>query len=202
MSILGVILAGGQSTRMGGGDKTLLPLAGKPLLQHVIDRLQGQVNALVLNANGDPKRFDDFNLPIAADSIDGFAGPLAGILAGMDYAAIQGHSHIVTAAGDTPFFPDDLAHWLFEGCYKINIAKTPSAIERHSFHPTFGLWDVALRDQLRTALEGDMRKVMGFVKQHPWRSVEWTVGEFDPFFNVNTAQDMTQAEQIVRRQKT
>lgn len=202
MNILGVILAGGLSTRMGGGDKSLMALAGQPLIKHVLDRLAPQVGESIINANGDATRFADFGVPVVPDSIAGFAGPLAGILAGMDYAHNQGHTHVVTAAADTPFFPLQLTHWLFEGRYSINIAKTASAIDRHNMHPTFGLWDVALREDLRTALNGDMRKVMAFVKQYPWRSVEWVVDGYDPFFNVNTPQDMEQAELIFRGLET
>ena len=198
MTILGVILAGGLSTRMGGGDKSLMPLAGRPLMAHVIERLKPQVDDMVINANGDPLRLAQFELPVVADSIDGFAGPLAGILAGMDYAAQHGHSKILVVAADTPFFPKDLANWLFEGCYNINIAKTASDSDRHNLHPTFGLWDVTLRDELRFALENDMRKVMGFVKQHEWRGVEWVADGHDPFFNVNTPEDMAQAELIIQ----
>ena len=105
---LGVILAGGLASRMGGGDKALLDLAGRPLLAHVIDRLAPQVGAMALNANGDPSRFSDWGLPVIADSVEEYPGPLAGVLAGMDWAAGQGATHIVTAAADTPFFPRDL----------------------------------------------------------------------------------------------
>ncbi|WP_169306072.1 molybdenum cofactor guanylyltransferase [Sulfitobacter sp. 15WGC] len=105
---LGVILAGGQATRMGGGDKGLLPLGQGTLLSSVIDRLEPQVAGLALNANGDAARFADLGLPVLADSIEGFAGPLAGVLAGLDWAAEQGAESIVTAAADTPFFPCDL----------------------------------------------------------------------------------------------
>jgi len=202
MSMLGVILAGGLSTRMGGGDKSLLPLAGKPLLAHVMDRLLPQVDQMVLNANGDLDRFKGFGLPVVADSIDDFAGPLAGILAGMDYAHAHGFQRILVVAADTPFFPRDLSYWLFEGCYKINIAKTANDSDRHNLHPTFGLWDVDLRDDLRAALKSDMRKVMGFVKQQDWRSVEWADQGYDPFFNVNTPEDMAQAEQMIQDFKT
>jgi molybdopterin-guanine dinucleotide biosynthesis protein A len=108
MKIAGVILAGGLARRMGGGDKALLELAGETLLARVIARLKPQVGEMVLNANGDPARFAEFGLPVVADTVEGFAGPLAGILAGMRWAAAKGYSHVASAAGDTPFFPADL----------------------------------------------------------------------------------------------
>lgn len=198
MKILGVILAGGLSTRMGGGDKSLLPLADTPLLCHVIIRITSQVDALVLNANGDARRFGAFSLPIAPDSIDGYAGPLAGILAGMDYAAYHGFTHIQTVAADTPFFPTDLVQRLSQDAHAINIARDGNEIEKFSLHPTFGLWDVSLRDELRVSISEGMRKVMGSVKQHDWRGVEWISDGYDPFFNVNTPADMAQAELILK----
>jgi molybdopterin-guanine dinucleotide biosynthesis protein A len=198
MSILGVILAGGLSTRMGGGDKSLLPLNERPLMAHVIDRLGVQVDKMVINANGDPERLAQFKLPVTADSIDNFAGPLAGILAGMDYAAEHGHEHILVVAADTPFFPTDLAQRLSVDAKPINIARDDNAVEKFSLHPTFGLWDVSLREDIRAALMDDMRKVMGFVKQNDWRGVEWVSDGFDPFFNVNTPADMAQAELILK----
>ena len=141
---LGVILAGGQATRMGGGDKGLLPLGDGTILSHVIDRLEPQVASLALNANGDPARFAHLGLPVIPDSINGFAGPLSGVLAGLDWAATQGADHIVTAAADTPFFPCDLVPQLIMAAEsagsQIALARTPDGR-----HPTFGLWPVALR---------------------------------------------------------
>ena len=155
--ILGVILAGGQSSRMGGGDKCLLSLGGRPILAHVIDRLRPQVDGLALNANGDPERFAAFGLPVLPDSVGGFPGPLAGVLAGMDWAAGQGAEAIVTAAADTPFFPDDLVRALrtatVAGDTPLAMAMTPGEDGRLDRHPTFGYWPVDLRDDLRAALE-------------------------------------------------
>ena len=198
MKILGVILAGGLSTRMGGGDKSLLPLDGTPLLRHVIIRITPQVDGRLLNANGDARRFGAFSLPIAPDSIDGYAGPLAGILAGMDYADYHGFTHIQTVAADTPFLPTDLVQRLSEGAHQINIARDDNANEKFALHPTFGLWDVTLRDELRASINDGMRKVMGFVKQQDWRGVTWETTDYDPFFNVNTPADMAQAELIIQ----
>ncbi|WP_298803168.1 molybdenum cofactor guanylyltransferase MobA [uncultured Lentibacter sp.] len=188
----GVILAGGQATRMGGGDKCLLPLGGAPMLEGVVARLQPQVAALALNANGDASRFAGFGLPVVADSVAGFAGPLAGVLAGLDWAAGQGHESIVTAAGDTPFFPLDLVARLLaatEGMtHPLALAGTPDGRQ-----PTFGLWPVALRDDLRAALAGGLRKVVMWSDTHGGRVAEFD-GAGDPFFNINTPEDLATAE--------
>ena len=197
---LGVILAGGLATRMGGGDKGRLPLGQGSLLSHVIERLGPQVAGLALNANGDPTRFDDLGLPILADSIDGFAGPLAGVLAGLDWAAEQGADAIVTAAADTPFFPNDLVPRLVaeaEGMvHPLVLAATPDPKRGQVRHPTFGLWPVALRDDLREALEGGLRKVVIWTDAHDGREAVFPVGDVDPFFNVNTPEDLARAEAI------
>ncbi|WP_299194202.1 molybdenum cofactor guanylyltransferase MobA [uncultured Litoreibacter sp.] len=191
----GVILAGGQSRRMGGGDKGMLRLGGQTLLERVTERLEPQVAELALNANGNPARFGTA-LPVVADSIDGFAGPLAGVLAGMDWAASRGHSHIVTAAADTPFFPCDLVPYLMLAAETapIALAATPDPERGMSRHPTFGLWPVDLRDDLRAALEDGVRKVVQWTDRHGMALAEFGVTPFDPFFNVNTPDDMAQAE--------
>jgi len=198
---LGVILAGGLATRMGGGDKGLLPLGRGTLLSHVIDRLEPQVAGLALNANGDPERFARLGLPVLADSIEGFAGPLAGVLAGLDWAAGQGADTIVTAAADTPFFPPDLVPQLLlksEGMkHPLVLAATPDEKRGHVRHPTFGLWPVALRDDLRTALQGGLRKVVLWTEKHQGREAVFPVTTIDPFFNVNTPEDLKQAEALL-----
>ncbi len=191
---LGVILAGGQATRMGGGDKGLLPLGGSTILSRVIDRLEPQVAGLALNANGDPARFADLDMPMVADSIGGFAGPLSGVLAGMDWAAGQGASHIVTAAADTPFFPCDLVPQLMLAAERAGadmaLAATPGGR-----HPTFGLWPVALRDDLRRALEDGLRKVVLWTDKHGCGMAEFP--NDDAFFNVNTPDDLARAEAML-----
>ena len=196
---LGVILAGGQATRMGGGDKGLLPLGRGTLLSSVIARLEPQVAGLALNANGDPARFDGFGLPVLPDSIDGFAGPLAGVLAGLDWAATQGAETIVTAAADTPFFPCDLVpHLLMVGegmDAPLVLATTPDPKRGTARHPTFGLWPVALRNDLRAALEGGLRKVVLWTDQHGGRSALFR--DEAAFFNVNTPEDLAQAEAML-----
>ncbi len=194
----GVILAGGLSRRMGGGDKGLLALGGLSLLDRVIARLEPQVADLALNANGDAARFNT-GLPVIADTIDGFAGPLAGVLAGMDWAAAAGHSHIVTAAADTPFFPCDLVPRLILAAEDapIALAATPDPERGLSRHPTFGLWPVTLRDDLRTALEGGLRKVVQWTDRHGTAIAQFETEPFDPFFNVNTPEDMARAEELL-----
>ena len=198
---LGVILAGGLATRMGGGDKGALPLGSSTLLSHVIDRLTPQVDGIALNANGDGSRFAHLGFQVIADSIDGFAGPLAGVLAGLDWAAEQGATSIVTAAADTPFFPSDLAarlHREGEGmAHPLVIAATPDPKRGTSRHPTFGLWPVALREDLRAALLGGVRKVVQWTDSHDGRLAMFSVEQVDPFFNVNTPEDLAQAEAML-----
>ncbi len=193
---LGVILAGGQATRMGGGDKGLLPLGQGTLLSSVIDRLEPQVAGLGLNANGDAARFADLGLPVLADSIEGFAGPLAGVLAGLDWAAEQGAETIVTAAADTPFFPCDLVPRLLLAAdgmtHPLALAATPDAKRGTARHPTFGLWPVALRDDLRSALAVGLRKVVHWTEKHDGR--EALFPDEAAFFNVNTPEDLATAE--------
>ena len=187
----GVILAGGLARRMGGGDKALLELGQATLLDQVIERIRPQVPELALNANGDAARFARFGLPVLPDGIAGYPGPLAGVLAGLDWAAEEGAETIVTVAADTPFFPSDLVARLRAAVdgrpLKLALAATPDGR-----HPTFGLWPVALRDDLRAALNNGLRKV-----------VQWTDGHGageamfddcgDPFFNVNTPEDLEKA---------
>ena len=198
---LGVILAGGLATRMGGGDKGLLSLGGESLLSRVIDRLSPQVAGLALNANGDAARFAGLGLPVVADTIEGFAGPLAGVLAGLDWAAEQGADTIVTAAADTPFFPCDLVPQLLlasEGMAQpLVLAATPDPERGHARHPTFGLWPVRLRDDLRASLQDGMRKVVQWTDSHGTAMADFPTGRFDPFFNVNTPADLAMAEGYV-----
>ncbi|GGX53538.1 molybdenum cofactor guanylyltransferase [Tateyamaria omphalii] len=195
---LGVILAGGLATRMGGGDKGLLQAGGKRLIDHVIDRLSPQVAGLALNANGDPARFADLNLPVVPDSIEGFAGPLAGVLAGLDWAAEQGADTIVTAAADTPFFPCDLVPRLqlaSEGMqHPLALAATPDPKRGQARHPTFGLWPVALRDDLRAALQDGLRKVVLWTDKHDGRTALFP--DEAAFFNVNTPEDLVRAKDM------
>lgn len=191
---LGVILAGGQARRMGGGDKGLLMLGGRTLLARVIARLAPQTEGLVLNANGDAERFAAYGLPVVGDTVGGFVGPLAGVLAGMENAAAQGRSHVVTAAADTPFFPEDLVAGLERAAAQAGmpIALAGTTEDGRSVrHPTFGLWPVDLRSDLRAALEGGLRKVVLWTDAHGAATAEFEEGAF---FNVNTPEDLAQAE--------
>lgn len=196
--ILGVVLAGGLSRRMNGQEKSLLEFSGKPLISHVCARLSLQVARVIINANGDPKRFDTLELAVAADTIPGHAGPLAGILAGMRWA--QRHmpelKFIATAATDTPFFPSNYVEELAEagGMDTQTIALAASGGRRH---PVFGLWPVALADDLESFMTADKGgKVMLFVERHRMAEVDFPVVASDigdPFFNINTPQDLERA---------
>jgi molybdenum cofactor guanylyltransferase len=198
MKIAGVLLAGGQSQRMGGGDKNLRLLGGKPVLAHVIERAKPQVDALVLNANGDPQRFASFGLPVIADSITGFAGPLAGVLAGLDWAAknLPEAELVASFATDAPFFPRDLvsrlAVALEEGGFDLACAQSNGQA-----HPVFGLWPVSLRAALREALAGGMRKVDRWTARYKLVEVEFLAEPVDPFFNANRPEDLAEAERLV-----
>jgi molybdopterin-guanine dinucleotide biosynthesis protein A len=196
--IPGVILAGGRATRMGGGDKGLLPLGDTPILARVIARLEPQVSHIALNANGDPARFARFGLPVLPDSIADFPGPLAGVLAGLDWAAGEGAEAIVTVAADTPFFPTDLVTRLQAAAeaqgVPIALAATPDPERGKVRHPTFGLWPVALRHDLRQALEDGLRKVVLWTDRHGTATALFPAEPFDPFFNINTPEDLARAE--------
>lgn len=198
---LGVILAGGLSSRMGGGDKGLLELGGQTLLSRVIERLRPQVGDMILNANGDAGRFADYALEVFPDTLPDFPGPLAGVLAGMEAAKARGHTYIVTVAADTPFFPPDLATRLTEAAAReglpLSMAVTPDPERGLARHPTFGLWPVALADDLRTALQDGMRKIVLWTSSHGLAKVEFPADPFDPFFNVNTPEDMKRAEAMI-----
>ena len=195
----GVILAGGRATRMGGGDKSLRQIAGRTILDRVIDRLGRQCAPLALNANGDPARFSPFGLPVLADSLSGHPGPLAGVLAGLDWAAEQGLGHIVTVAADTPFCPGDLVVRLLAagGESGFALAATPDETGRILRHPTFGLWPVALREDLRAALSGGLRKIVLWTDRHGAATAVFGTDPVDPFFNINTPEDLAEAERLL-----
>ncbi len=197
MRIAGVVLAGGLSRRMGGGDKCLRSLAGKPILAHIVERARPQVEALALNANGDPARFAEFGLPVVADSVAGFAGPLAGVLAGLDWAAAElpGATHVASFAGDAPFLPRDLvarlAAALKEG-YDLACAASQGRA-----HPVFGLWPLRLREDLRRAVaEEEIRKVDVWTARHRLVAVDFSAEPIDPFFNTNRPEDLAEAERL------
>jgi molybdopterin-guanine dinucleotide biosynthesis protein A len=197
LSIEGVVLAGGLSRRMGGGDKSLKLLAGQTILERVLSRAKPQVTSLVLNANGDAARFARFGLPVVADSVTGFAGPLAGVLAGLDWAAkeAKGASYVASFATDAPFFPLDLVKRL-EAAVKGSTHDLACAASGGREHPVFGLWPVALREDLRKALADGMRKVDQWTARYRLARVEFSASPYDPFFNVNSPEDLAEAEKI------
>ena len=197
--ITGVVLAGGLARRMGGGDKALLELGGRPILAHVIERLGPQVGPMVINANGDPARFADYALPVAADPVDGFAGPLAGVLAGLDWAKanVADATWIVTVASDTPFFPADLVARLVAAA-KAEDAEMACAVSGGRHHPVFGLWPVRLADDLRHAMiDEDIRKVDIWTARYRLAAVEFGTDPFDPFFNANRPEDLEKARRLL-----
>jgi len=195
---LGLVLAGGLARRMGGGDKAFLKIAGKTILEHVISRFQPQCAALILNANGDPKRFDSYKLPVVADEIPDFAGPLAGILAGLDWAAINAPQieFIASVPGDCPFLPRDLVPRL----HAARVAeKTPLACAKSGDwrHPVAGIWPTSLRANLRHALTKEgLHKIEVWTGRHRVAIAKWPDEPVDPFFNVNTPEDLARAEDI------
>ena len=204
-SVTGVILAGGQSRRMGGGDKGLLELAGKPMLAHVIERLAPQVGRVVVNANGDPARFAAFGLPVVADTVADFAGPLAGVLAGMRWSRANAPAArwIATAAGDAPLLPRDLV----ERCIQALVGRSGAiALARSAggLHPVIGLWPVALADDLEALLAAGVRKVLAWTDRHGTVPVSFPFVEvggtnLDPFFNANTPQELGELRALLAR---
>ncbi len=201
--ILGLLLAGGLARRMGGGDKPLRTIGGKAILDHVIERLEPQCAGLLINANGPPDRFAAWGLPVAADSVEGFAGPLAGILAGLDWAAAHSPAatHVVSVAADTPFIPRDLVARLRDGLQAAD-AELAVAASGGWRHPVIGLWPVTVREALRQALtsEGE-RKIDRFTARYRVAAVEWPSEPVDPFFNANAPEDIAQAEAILAQGK-
>ena len=199
---LGLVLAGGLARRMGGGDKTRIRIGGKTILARVLARLQPQCSGVILNANGDPARFADTGLPVVADSIPDFAGPLAGILAGLDWAAAHAPdiADVASVPGDCPFLPADLIARLAAA---RRTAGLPLACARSGEwrHPVVGLWPVALRDDLRKALiEERLHKIEAWTARRGVAIVDWKSAPVDPFFNVNTPEDAAEAERIAAQQ--
>lgn len=210
-----VILAGGEARRMGGGDKGLAPLGGRPLLSHVLDRLGPGAGPVALSANGDPARFADWGLPVLADAAaegpgegrgGARAGPLAGVLSALDWAAGLGAARVATAPWDTPFLPRDLLARLARAAEAegapIALACGPDGQGGEALHPAVGLWSTALREDLRAALAAGTRRVRGWAAGQGYAAVRFDGpvdgGPADPFFNINTPADMAQAERIWR----
>ncbi len=188
---IAMVLAGGASSRLGGGDKALLELGSATMLDRVLDRLRPQAGRIAISANGDPARFEHFALPVFADGHDGLWGPLAGIRAAMAWAGEAGAAHVATVPADAPFLPHDLIKRLSAEASpdRIAVAASPGGI-----HPVFALWPVGLEADLSRFLDGGGRKVMEFVRAHPHVLVEFEGGTLDPFFNVNTPQDLAEAK--------
>jgi molybdenum cofactor guanylyltransferase len=203
--ITGVLLAGGQSRRMGGGDKGLREIAGRPMLRHVLERFASQVERVVLNANGDPERFAEFGLPVVADPIEGNVGPLAGVLAGMRWSRSNAPeaTYIATVSTDAPLIPTDLverlAAALEEREEKISLAKSDGHL-----HPVIGLWPIALADDLEAALNEGVRKVLHWTDRHGTLGVDFALvasrgREIDPFFNANTPEELDEVAELISR---
>lgn len=191
-----VILAGGKATRMGGGDKPLKSVAGEPILAHVIRRIDAARRPTVLNANGDASRFAAFPFPVVADAIADYPGPLAGILAGLDWAAAAGGiTDMLSVPGDCPFIPEDLLARLAAARISANLPLACAASGGWT-HPVIGLWPVSIREDLRAALIAGERKIDRFTARFGCAAANWGVQPFDPFFNVNTPDELDEAERI------
>ncbi|MGB8279290.1 MAG: molybdenum cofactor guanylyltransferase MobA [Methylovirgula sp.] len=196
----GILLAGGRSSRMGGGDKPLMELCGVPLLTRSISILRPQCDALLISANGDPGRFASYGLPVVADDVAGFAGPLAGILAGLDFIAayLPEVRFAVSVATDTPFLPGDLVARL----HMARSAKHAELVCARSggrTHPVIALWPIAIRADLRRALvEEGLRKIEHFLERYPLAYADWPLEPFDPFLNINAPADIANAERILQ----
>jgi molybdopterin-guanine dinucleotide biosynthesis protein A len=195
--IAGVILAGGLSRRMGGGDKPLITVQGESLLQRTVTRLAPQCGPLLLNANGDPARFAGFGLEVRADVLDGYGGPLVGVLTAMEWAAERGARWLITAAADTPLFPEDLTARLM-AAIEAEGADMAMAESGHHTHPVFALWPVRLAAELqRAVVEHDVRKVEAFTDRFKVARVAWPQAPYDPFFNVNAPEDVVRLDMIL-----
>jgi molybdopterin-guanine dinucleotide biosynthesis protein A len=198
LQTLGVILAGGLARRMGGGDKPMREIGGRAILDHVIERFSPQCDRLILNANGDPARFASFGFPVVADTIADYPGPLAGVLAALDWAAANQPQiqWVASVAGDCPFLPRDLVARFHDARLKDDAQLVVAASAGRS-HPVIGLWSVALRDELRHALiEEGMRKVGQWAARYKLATVTWPAEPVDPFFNANTVEDLSEAERL------
>jgi len=197
-SVIGLLLAGGQSRRMGGGDKCLRLLGGQTILARIIARVRAQVRRLVLNANGDPVRFTSYGLPVVADSVEGFAGPLAGVLAGLDWASANARDcpWVASLPSDAPFLPADLVARLFAAVDQG--AEMACAASGGQSHPVVGLWPVRLRDDLRHALTVErIHKVDVWTGRYRLATVDFPIGAIDPFFNANRPEDLAEAERFL-----
>lgn len=197
--VAGVLLAGGQARRMGGGDKCLKRLGGTTLLAHAIERMRPQVGPMVLNANGDPARFAEFNLPVIEDAVKGYAGPLAGILTGLEWAkaAAPQCPWIVSVPTDAPFLPPDLVACFVDAVDELG-DDMACAMSNGRAHPVVGLWPVRLAHELRDALVNqDVRKIDAWTAHYRLAEVEFPADPVDPFMNINTPDDLADAERML-----
>jgi molybdopterin-guanine dinucleotide biosynthesis protein A len=204
--VVGILLAGGKSSRMGGGDKCLRMLGGRPILARIIDGLRPQVADIIINANGNESRFAAFGCPVVADSVAGYAGPLAGVHAGLEWAKANrpGISHIVTVATDTPFLPADLVRRLLDAS-DDNSAFLIAQSEAGT-HPVIGLWPIALATALEVSLKAGERKAGAWTKDHGavpifFPPVDLCGQRIDPFFNINAPEDLATAEAILSERR-
>jgi molybdopterin-guanine dinucleotide biosynthesis protein A len=195
---IGVVLAGGLARRMGGGDKARIRIGGVPVLERIIERLRPQCAGLILNANTDAARFADIGLPVVADSVPDYAGPLAGILAGLDWTAEHATQieWIVSAPGDCPFLPRDLVTRLHQARVGAS-ALLACASSAKRPHPAAAIWPVELREDLRRALTRDgVRRVTEWSARYPFGMAAWAVTPVDPFFNINKPEDVAEAGRL------
>ncbi len=200
---LGVILAGGLSRRMGGADKPLLTLGGLTLLEHVAQRLSPQCHRLILNANGDPSRFERTSIPVVPDSLPGRPGPLAGILAGLEWAATHcpGIEWVVSVPADTPFIPKDLVRRLHDARRETGLPLACAA-SAAQVHYAIGLWPIHLRQDLHRAIAKEgTRRLGGWAILHGYAEAAWSAEPVDPFFNINTPEELAQAKALLRQEK-
>jgi len=199
--IVGLLLAGGLARRMGGGDKALRQLGGQSVLQRIINSISPQVSTLLLNANGDPGRFAEYGLPVVPDVIDGFAGPLAGVLTGLEWVAANKPdcSWLATVPSDAPFMPTDLVSSLRDEMDRAG-GEMACAITNGRTHPVVGLWPVALKDDLRKAMvDEDMRKIDLWTARYKIVHVAFSTDPVDPFFNANRPEDFEKAEELLAK---
>ncbi len=202
-NVAGVLLAGGRAKRMGGGDKGLRTLGGRPIMDYIVERVRPQVAALLINANGDPERFSGYGLPVIPDVIEDFAGPLAGVLTGMEWAAANEPQcqWVATFACDAPFAPSDLVARLLAAVEEEGAAMACAA-SRGRAHPVFGLWPVALAAELRQAMsEEDMRKIDRWTARYNLIEVDFAADPFDPFFNINAPENLAEAERLLSTER-
>lgn len=200
---IGILLAGGKARRMGGGDKGLEILGGRPMMDRILERIRPQVSELIINANGDTGRFADYGYPVAPDVIGDFSGPLAGVLTGMEWAAENAASAtwVASFATDAPFVPDDLVARMGVAVEKAG-ADMACAKSAGRTHPVFGLWPVRLAGDLRRAMIGeDMRKIDRWTARYNLIEVDFSADPFDPFFNINEPENLAEAERLLTAQR-